>query len=338
MEIIWGGFGLVKKTSKMMIAGAGMAAASAAVGAAAYMTTKILVQVALDREQPKIKNVERARNQIRGNSGNREFFDYMAMCGNKLEHLPHKVITIQSYDGQKLVGHWFRQENARRVIVAMHGWRSSWCSDFGMISQFWHKENCSVLYAEQRGQGSSGGDHMGFGLMERYDCLEWIKWVNQQYPEDMPVYLAGVSMGAATVLMTADLKLPANVRGIMADCAFTSPYEIWKHVAQRNLHLPYSIHGGVAEKLCRGKINMGPKDCSTLHSLKNSKVPIWLAHGSDDHFVPVEMTYQNYQACTAPKQLLIVPGADHGMSYYLEKSRYEQEMLKFWNRYDKNSG
>ena len=131
MEIIWGGLGLVKKTSKLMIAGAGVAAASAAVGAAAYMTTKLLVQVAMDREQPRIKNLERARNQIRGYSGCNDFFCYMADRGKELKSLPHKLVTIQSYDGQKLVGHWFLQENAKRMIVAMHGWRSSWYSDFG---------------------------------------------------------------------------------------------------------------------------------------------------------------------------------------------------------------
>ena len=324
----------MKKSSKMMITGAGVAAGAAVLSAAAYITTKQLVKVALDRDQPKMRNMERARNHIRGYNGCNEFFSYMAERGNRLKAVAHKVITIESYDGQKLVGHWFSQENAKRISVAMHGWRSSWWSDFGMISEFWHREKCSVLYAEQRGQGSSGGEYMGFGMMERHDCLEWVKWVNTQQAGNIPVYLAGVSMGAATVLMAADLELPSNVKGIMADCAFTSPHDIWKHVAKKNLHLPYSIHGGVADKMCRGKINMGPKDCSTLESLKKSKVPVWFAHGSEDHFVPVEMTYQNYCACVTPKHLLIVPGADHGMSYYLEKDRYEQEMLKFWNQYD----
>lgn len=27
------------------------------------------------------------------------------------------------------------------------------------------------------------------------------------------------------------------------------------------------------------------------------------------------MTYENYKACAGPKQLLIVPGAEHGMRY-----------------------
>jgi fermentation-respiration switch protein FrsA (DUF1100 family) len=46
------------------------------------------------------------------------------------------------------------------------------------------------------------------------------------------------------------------------------------------------------------------------------------------------MTYENYQACNAPKRLFVVPGADHGMSYYLEPQKYEREMKLFWKEYD----
>lgn len=57
-------------------------------------------------------------------------------------------------------------------------------------------------------------------------------------------------------------------------------------------------------------------------------------HGSDDHFVPVSMTYENYKACAGPKRLIIVPGADHGMSYYVEPQRYEDAALQFWKDFD----
>ena len=45
-----------------------------------------------------------------------------------------------------------------------------------------------------------------------------------------PVYLAGVSMGATSVLMATALPLPANVRGVIADCGFTSPRAIMAQV------------------------------------------------------------------------------------------------------------
>ena len=187
----------MNKASKLLIAGAGAAMASAAaVGAAAYASTKYLVRVALDREQPKLGNMEKAREQLRGYGNCAAFMDEMMAGAEKLETSPHDTVQIVSYDGQTLVGHWFACEEPKRILIAMHGWRSCWSSDFGTVAEFWRKNGCSVLYAEQRGQGSSGGAYMGFGMMERYDCLEWIKWVNTHWGKELPVYLAGVSMGA----------------------------------------------------------------------------------------------------------------------------------------------
>ena len=57
-------------------------------------------------------------------------------------------------------------------------------------------------------------------------------------------------------------------------------------------------------------------------------------HGADDNFVPVRMTYENYAACTSEKHLLIIPGADHAMSYCVEQDRYEKAVKDFWKTYD----
>ena len=62
-----------------------------------------------------------------------------------------------------------------------------------------------------------------------------------------------------------------------------------------------------------------------------------MIHGSDDRFVPVEMTYENYKACRSPKKLLIVPGAQHAMSYYVNKAEYEDIVKRFWKEFDKNN-
>ncbi len=323
----------MQKATKLLLTGMGAAVAGVtAIGAAAYASTKYLVGIALDREQPKIPNLRKMREHIKGSSDCEDFLDTIAQAAEKLETSPHTTAEIESYDGQKLVGHWFSAHSPKRTIIAMHGWRSGWSSDFGTMADFWNKNRCNVLYAEQRGQGSSGGKYMGFGMMERFDCLEWIKWVNSH--TELPVYLAGVSMGATTVLMTANLELPRNVKGIMADCGFTSVHDIFRHVMRNNLHLSYPLHSSAADALCREKIAMGTRDCSTTEILKESKVPVLLAHGTADRFVPVGMTYENYLACQSPKHLLIVPGADHGMSHYKEPRRYEEAVLNFFAAYD----
>lgn len=189
-------------------------------------------------------------------------------------------------------------------------------------------------YNEQRGQGGSGGDYIGFGPIERYDCLDWINWVIDRCGNEIPIYLGGVSMGATTVLMAAGLELPDNVHGIVGDCGFTSPHAIWKHVANKNLHIAFGLRGAVADTLYEKITQTDDADYSTVDALRNCSVPIMLIHGTDDHFVPVEMTYENYKACTSPKKLFIVPGADHGMSYYIDKEGYEAVIKDFWRRFD----
>ena len=68
--------------------------------------------------------------------------------------------------------------------------------------------------------------------------------------------------------------------------------------------------------------------------LENCQTPILFIHGTDDSFVPVEMTYRNYRVCSAPKRLFVVPGANHGMSYYIDPVGYQREMNSFFLQYD----
>jgi len=219
-------------------------------------------------------------------------------------------------------------------LIAMHGWRSSWSQDFGMIAPFWLESGCAVLFAEQRGQGNSGGEYMGFGLLERFDCLDWIGWVNERTEQKLPLYLGGISMGASTVLMTAGFDLPENVRGIIADCGFTSPRAIWKHVVENRFHLPYGLYSRAANDICKRRIQVPSDAYSTVEALRSCAVPVLLIHGTDDRFVPVEMTYENYKACSSEKQLFIVPGAEHGTSYLVDTAGYETAVRSFWNSYD----
>ena len=322
-----------KATKNTLIFTGAAAALGAAAAAVSYAAMKSLVKIALDREQPKIYEKQKAR--LSGDGGQQELFKGLSEAGERLKNSGCETVEITAQDGERLVGHLHRCENAKRLIIAMHGWRSSWTGDFGVISEFWHANNCSVLYAEQRGQGESGGDYMGFGLIERYDCLDWANWANENGFAGLPIYLCGISMGATTVLMAAGLDLPQNVHGIMADCGFTSPHAIWKHVAERNLHLSYSgLAAAIANDMCRKKIHIGAKDYSCADALKESRIPVFFVHGTDDRFVPVEMTYENYKACSAPKRLLIVPGAEHGMSYLVNKEEYQKAVKEFWHDFD----
>ena len=323
----------MKRVKFAALAAALLTGAVAVSGGVSYIITKKLVELALDRGN--VENQESIKKLLSGETNTEIFARYRDAAAENLINTPHETVSITARDGVKLVGHFVGCTEPKRAIIAMHGWRSSWAKDFGMISDFLHENACAVLYAEQRGQNESGGSYMGFGLTERFDCLDWINWLNGSGYETFPLYLCGVSMGAATVLMASGFTLPENVHGIIADCGYTSPYAIWKHIAENNLHLRYDKWmRDTIDEMCRERINFSSDDFSCTKALESCRVPVLFIHGTDDNFVPIEMTYENYKYCDAPKRLLVVPGAGHGMSYAVDKARYEQTVLQFWQDYD----
>lgn len=300
--------------------------AGTALTVAAYALTDRILRSAVDRDAQLMTEV----NRKDGENPYARFDE----PGERLRNTPHETVEITAHDGVKLTGHWFEAENPRRIILAAHGWRASWYRDFGYSYPFLKSESCSILYIEQRGQGASGGQYMGFGLLERFDIPDWLNWITERCGSELPVYLAGISMGATTVLMASGLDLPSCVRGIIADCGFTSPAAIWRHVARKEMHIPYLMTGLFSGPVCRRILGVSPSSYSTVDAMKKNRVPVLFVHGQDDSFVPVSMTRENYDACKAPKEIMIVPGAIHGMSYAVAKDRYEEKEKQFWGKYD----
>ncbi|MCQ2428524.1 MAG: alpha/beta hydrolase [Clostridia bacterium] len=316
--------------NKYILAGSLITLGIAAAGAAYAAAVSFLMKVAFDREPP--KSIKRVQHSIENSEENHEFVLDLEIAARELRKNCTEEYIITAEDGTELTAHYRPCPNPERLIIAFHGWRSSWSKDFGTIADEWYGMNCNVLYVEQRGQNNSGGNIMGFGVLERFDARDWAEFAADKLAGNLPVYLAGVSMGAATVLMATGLDLPGNVHGILADCGFTSPDTIWRHVLQDNLHLPYDET--IYDLLAKQKIGVGAKEISTTEALKYNHIPVMFAHGTDDGFVPVTMTYDNYKACIAPKRLLIVPGADHGMSHSVDPIGYAAAERAFFADFD----
>ena len=204
----------------------GIVAGSAAMASlSAYVTTKYLLKMALDREEPRLMKL--AEKKVSGSMGNTEFARALATSGKRLAAKPNETVEIIAHDGETLVGHWIPCENPERIIIAVHGWRASWTQTFGLVSEAWEQNHCNVLYVEQRGTNNSGGDTISFGLIERFDCLDWIRWVNARFGTDLPIYLCGQCPRDH-----CRLRLHISPCDLEACGQQQSPYRIW--LARRN--------------------------------------------------------------------------------------------------------
>ena len=134
--------------------------------------------------------------------------------------------------------------------------------------------------------------------------------------------LDGVSMGAATVMYVPRLNYPKNLKAMIADCGFTSPKDIISVVFRRVTHLPAVPSIWIADLCARLFAGFSLYECDSRITLSGSPIPIVMAHGSADDFVPCEMSKESFAACAAPKQLLLAEGAGHGLSFLVEREKY----------------
>ena len=188
-----------------------------------------------------------------------------------------------------------------------------------------------MLIPDQRCHGKSEGKYITFGVKEWRDMTCWVDYHNKHLG-NWPVILSGLSMGASTVMYMADEALPANVRGMIADCGFTSPYDIIGKVFHSVTHLPAWPFLWATDLCARIFAGFSLKEKDTRKTLQGGKYPIILAHGLSDDFVPCEMSQEAYDACTSPKELLLVEGAGHGYSFLKDRERYTQTVTAFLQR------
>lgn len=243
--------------------------------------------------------------------------------------LPHEDVSIISRDGLRLTGKFYEFAPGAPIELMFHGYRGSAERDMSGGVQRCFRLGRSALVVEQRCSNTSEGHVITFGIKEHLDCLDWIDFVIDHYGKDVRLILTGISMGATTVLMAAGRELPEQVIGVLADCGFSSAKDIMYHVMGQ-MKLP--------AKLCYPFVKLGAglfgrfdlDAYSARESMGTCKVPVIFFHGEADDFVPCSMSRENFAACTAPKMIVTIPGAGHGLSYPTEPDIYIQALLEFF--------
>ncbi len=238
-------------------------------------------------------------------------------------------VEILSHDGLRLCGYFLPAENARATLILMHGYRSAELFDFSCIYEHLHNRGFNLLVPWQRAHGKSEGKLICFGVKERIDCSRWAEYISERLGKKLPIILEGMSMGATTVLMAAGLDLPENVAGIVADCGFTTPYEVIEHTMRRwhipphpylDLMLPAATAFGIDLKM------------STADALRRCRRPVLLIHGDRDDIVPPEMSRRNRDACAGECRLLEVHGAGHAFSYIVATDECNAALDAFFKK------
>jgi pimeloyl-ACP methyl ester carboxylesterase len=254
--------------------------------------------------------------------------EQMIQAARQMQDAPCRWCSIKSHDGRTLWGRFYENCPNAPVILIFHGYRGHCCRDCAGGYRLGKKMGFNLLAVDQRSHGRSDGRVISFGIRERYDCREWIKWIKNEFGCDTSIILFGVSMGAATVLMASDLDECSEVSCILADCPYSSPAAIIRKVSKDI---------GYPDRLAYPFIWLGAglfgwfrlSASSAAQAVKKAKLPILLLHGEEDLFVPCEMSREIFENCKEYVHLFTFPKAGHGLSYLTDPERYEKICVDF---------
>ncbi len=243
--------------------------------------------------------------------------------------LPHTEVSIRSFDGLKLAGTYYEFQKGAPIDILFHGYHG--CAEQDLSGGVYRCQRLghNVLIVDHRAAGKSEGHVITFGINESRDAAAWVQYVVENIDPNAKILLGGISMGAATVMMASAMELPKNVVGTVADCGYTSAKDIIKKVI-RDMHLPDNLLYPFVRLGARLFGGFDPDANSPISSMPNCRVPVIFFHGDTDAFVPQSMSEENFAACTAPKHLVITPGAGHGLCFPVDVDTYVREIEAFF--------
>ncbi len=242
-------------------------------------------------------------------------------------------IVIASSFGYSLKGTYIPNPHpTEKTLIFLHGFTDSRLAGLN-YARIYLNSGFNVLLIDSRAHGESGGDSVTWGVYEKYDLDQWVDWIRQRFPSGL-IGIHGVSMGAATALMHAELnEKNKRVAFYIADSSYSDFETVLKLQMQQripqveplflDLLLPYA---NLAAYL---NARFTFYQASPLQAVRHVTTPILYLHGENDKLIPVSMSLALYQATQGPRQLVTFPKMDHIQAFYHDRQQYAQVIRDF---------
>ncbi|NDV64178.1 alpha/beta hydrolase [Bacteroides sp. 224] len=249
-------------------------------------------------------------------------------------HSALKDTFILAEDGAKLHALYVKSaEESPNTALIIHGYTDNSIRML-MIGHLYNKVlGYNILLPDLRGHGKSDGEYIQMGWKDRLDILQWIDVTTQLYGDTTRMVLHGISMGAATTMMTSGEELPDNIKCFVEDCGYTSVWDEFAHKLKAEYGLPAFPLMHTTSLYCKMKNGWGFKEATALEQVKKCNRPMFFIHGGNDTYVPTQMVYPLYEAKPGEKELWVIPEVEHADAYWDHTEEYVDRTRNFVSKY-----
>ena len=246
----------------------------------------------------------------------------------EIRQLPHEEVSITSHDKLTLRG-LFYPGHSDITVIWVHGYTSHAERESAFPGLFYHSLGYNVLIPYLRAHGPSEGRYLTFGALEHADMREWVRWVNQRYPNGK-IMLHGLSMGGGIVLFLSNEEME-NVKCLIADAPSHSIdgflYGVSESVYPKSADAIYTH----AKQWFLNTFGVDPSLFDCRKTVPHCRYPLLLSAGSKEQ---MEDLFAKLKQCNPmPTETIILPGCDHGNGMYKQTELYQGTIREFLNRH-----
>jgi len=225
-----------------------------------------------------------------------------------------------------------RPRSLSPAVIICHGIGAN-RSDFTELAVSLSHRGYFVLLFDFRAHGESGGGRTSLGYHEQKDVIAALDFLRTRKEIDAKrIGIYGFSMGGSAAIL-AEAKTNA-FSAVVADSAFTSLRDQARGAITGFYHLPafpflpLSILG--YELYFQTRVdNISP--VSVIAQI--APVPVLIIAGEGDQLIPADNGRKLYAAAHEPRELWIIPGAEHGGTLAAAGSEYEKRVGEFFDLY-----
>lgn len=242
--------------------------------------------------------------------------------------------TIHSFDNTELKGKYFaRTDTATCVVIAAHGWTSTWA---GMLKYVPALADCScdlVMY-DHRGHGTSEKAFPTGSINESKDLLAVTEWVQQERGfTDEQIGWLGASWGGAAALKAGATQ--KKVGFIIADAAFQDWHSAIFERATRDYGAWTNLISSGVMEVVNWRTGIDYRQASPLATADKISEPVLLIHSKMDASTDSQQSVNIAKKLNAQSVFHhLTWGGDHTQDVLIHQEKFRAVVKEFLKKVD----
>ncbi len=242
--------------------------------------------------------------------------------------LAYEEVTLTTSDGLNLAAWYIPNASGRGTVIYCHG-HTNHRGQMLEQAAFLHENGYSGLLFDFRRHGDSEGDLTTFGYYEWRDAQAALRHVVDERGEEGPVILWGVSMGAATALLTATEE--PEYDAVIAESSYYAASETLRSDLSRIFGLPKNPFGFLTGTITELRVGIKIDSLDLGRAVAGlGETAVLLVGGSADRRMPLSNNERLFERIPgARKEIYVAEGATHGDIWEMDREAYAEKVLAF---------